>query len=57
MRTEPVAASVATVGTLATAATSAHEWIQLAVSVLTLVWWIRLWIKKPEVPPPSLPKK
>lgn len=56
MRTEPVAASVATVGTLATA-TLAHEWIQLAVSVLTLVWWIRLWIKKPEVPPPSLPKK
>lgn len=43
---------------LATGATAtqwlldAHEVLSLAVTVLTLAWWIRLWLKNPNIQPP-----
>lgn len=30
--------------------------LQLIVTVATLAWWARLWIKRPELPPPQLNK-
>lgn len=53
---EPVLATAASGATAATAAASAHDWIQLAVAIATLAWWIRLWIKNPNLPPPGASK-
>lgn len=50
-------ATAASATAAATWAASAHEWIQIAIGLATLAWWIRLWIKNPNLPPPGAEKK
>lgn len=44
---------LATGATASTWLVNAHEALGLAVTVLTLLWWIRLWIKNPNIQPPG----
>lgn len=44
---------LATGATGATWLVTAHEVLGLAVTVLTLIWWIRLWLKNPDIKPPG----
>lgn len=53
MKWEPVAASSTTIFGLGLDVAQANSWLQFSVGALTLAWWIRLWIKNPNVPPPG----
>jgi hypothetical protein len=44
---------LATGSTVATWLTQADEILSFVVTVLTLVWWVRLWLKNPNVKSPS----
>jgi len=50
---EPLIATAATGATAATAVAAVHDWVQLVVAIATLAWWVRLWIKNPNLPPPG----
>jgi hypothetical protein len=54
---EPVLATGATVTSAATWAAEAHAWIQILVGLATLAWWLRLWVKNPNLPPPGSTKE
>jgi len=53
MKWEPVAASGTTVLGFGLDVAQANSWLQFAVAALTLAWWIRLWIKNPNIKPPE----
>lgn len=54
---EPAAATAASVVSAAAWATNVSVAMTIAINALTLAWWIRMWIKNPNVPPPpSLPR-
>lgn len=36
---------------------SAHEFMGVLVTALTLAWWIRLWLKNPNIKPPGNDEK
>lgn len=56
-RIEPAAATVASVASAAAWATNVSVAMTIAINALTLAWWIRMWLKNPNVPPPpSLPR-
>lgn len=50
--TAPILATGATGASLSTWIADAHAVLGLAVTVLTLAWWIRLWLKNPNIKPP-----
>lgn len=50
---EPAIASVASVATVASAAAEWNHVVTLAVSVLTLAWWVRVWIRGGKEKPPK----
>jgi hypothetical protein len=52
LKHEPV---LATVATGVSAVSTAHEWLDILIAVLTVAWWVRLWIKNPNQRPPGLP--
>jgi hypothetical protein len=53
-KVEGLAATAVTSGVVATNSLQAvHDWLQIAVVVLNILWWIRLWIKNPKVKPPE----
>ena len=54
----PILATLATVATGASWLANANEVITLLVGLATLAWWLRLWLKNPNVKPPKvMPKK
>lgn len=54
---EPAAATAASVVSAAAWASNVSLAMTIAVNALTLAWWIRMWLKNPNVPPPpSLPR-
>ncbi len=52
-KVEAVGATAGTVTSLASCVADANAWLQLAIGVATLAWWLRLWIKNPNQPPPK----
>ena len=52
-KVEAVGATAGTIGSLASCVADANAWLQLAIGVATLAWWLRLWIKNPNLPPPK----
>ncbi len=57
MNTNRIEAAAATVATGLTGLDAfiqaGNHAVQFLVTLLTLAWWIRLWIKKPKVNPPG----
>lgn len=53
MRAEGLAASGMTIATVGSWVADVQGVMGLAVTVLTLAWWIRLWIRKPDIQPPK----
>ena len=51
---ERINAIMATGATGAQWLMDAHELLSVAVTVLTLAWWIRLWMKNPNIEPPKI---
>lgn len=49
---QPIFATGATGASVATSLSACHEILGLAVTILTLAWWIRLWLKNPNIKPP-----
>ena len=52
---EGVAATAATGAGLGISVATADHWLHVAIGVLTLAWWIRLWVKNPNIKPPTAP--
>lgn len=52
-RVEAVGATAGTVASLSSCVADANSWLQLAIGVATLAWWLRLWIKNPNQRPPG----
>lgn len=52
-RVEAVGATAGTVASLSSSVAEANAWLQLAIGVATLAWWLRLWIKNPNQRPPG----
>ena len=50
-------ATAASAGSLSLMLSNVHAYLQIAVAVATLAWWVRLWLKNPNQPPPSLDPK
>lgn len=50
-------ATAASAGSISLMLANVHTYLQIAVAVATLAWWVRLWIKNPNQPPPSLDSK
>lgn len=50
---ERIEASLATFATGTTWLVDIHEVLSIVVTVLTLAWWVRLWIKNPSIEPPT----
>jgi hypothetical protein len=48
-RLQPILATLASGGTWIV---DAHEILSLLVTILTLAWWLRLWLKNPNIKPP-----
>lgn len=54
---EAAGATVASVASAATWSANVSAGLTIAVNVLTLAWWIRVWLKNPHTPPPpALPR-
>lgn len=54
---EPAAATGGTGLAFAAELANANAWIQFVIGALTVAWWLRIWIKNPNSPPPpALPK-
>lgn len=45
MKAEPIIASAASVATVASTAAELNHVVTLAVSLLTLAWWVRVWAR------------
>lgn len=57
-RLEPSAATSSTILAYVANVVDANNWLQFAIGALTLAWWVRIWLKKPNCPPPpNLPPK
>jgi len=52
-RVEAVGATASTGASLVFGITDANAWLQLAIGVATLAWWLRLWIQNPNIKPPK----
>ena len=52
-RLEAVGATAGTVTSLASCLADANAFLQVAIGVATLAWWIRLWLKNPNQGPPK----
>jgi hypothetical protein len=55
-RIEAVGATVGTAGSLAACLADASAVLQCLVGIATLAWWVRLWIRDPNLKPPQIPK-
>jgi hypothetical protein len=52
-RVEAVGATASSGASLVFGITDANAWLQLAIGVATLAWWLRLWIRNPKLKPPT----
>lgn len=52
-KVEAAAATASSGASLAACLADANAWLQLAIGVATLAWWLRLWIKNPNIKPPT----
>lgn len=52
-KVEAIGATAGSAASLASCLAEANAWLQVAIGVATLAWWIRLWIKNPNVKPPT----
>lgn len=52
-RNEPIGATLATGGSVVAGVADVNTWLQCLVTLATLAWWVRLWLKDPNVPPPK----
>ena len=50
---EGVAATGATVAAGGVAMVTAEHWLHILVSLATLAWWLRLWLRNPNQKPPE----
>jgi hypothetical protein len=50
---EPAAATGGTGLFLAADVANANSWLQFAIGALTLAWWLRIWFKNANCPPPT----
>lgn len=51
-RWEPIGASGTALLGLGLDVAQMNTWLQFAVGALTLAWWVRIWMKNPNCPPP-----
>ena len=51
---ESTVATAATATSLGIGLAQIHEWLQVAVAVATLAWWLRIWLKNPNQAPPEI---
>jgi hypothetical protein len=51
---EPILATLAGGATTTGVLDGIDHMLSIAVAVATLAWWVRLWIKNPNVKPPTL---
>lgn len=52
-KVEAVGATAGTLTSLSASVADANAWLQLAIGVATFAWWLRLWIRNPNQPPPK----
>ncbi len=52
-KVEAIGATASSAASMASCLAEANAWLQLAVGLATLAWWIRIWIKNPNVKPPN----
>jgi hypothetical protein len=52
-RIEAAGATIGSGAAMASSVADANHWLQFAIGVATLAWWLRLWIKDPNQKPPS----
>ena len=52
-KVEAIGATAAGAVSLSSCLTDANGYLQLAIGVATLAWWVRLWWKNPNVKPPQ----
>lgn len=50
---EAAAATVGTAGSFAACIADADVWIRFLIGIATLAWWLRLWIRDPNIKPPE----
>lgn len=52
-RVEAIGATTGSAVSLATSVADANAWLQLGIGIATLAWWLRLWVKNPNLKPPT----
>ena len=51
---EAIAATAASGSTVAASMlTQTHDWLVMLSALASLAWWIRLWLKDPNIRPPN----
>ncbi len=50
---EAAAATASSGASLVVTISDANQWLQLAIGVATFAWWLRLWIRNPNIKPPT----